>query len=296
MFGNMISNMMVKPYQSPLFDSPQAYGLDFENVEFPAADGTKLRGWLIKGGTDRVIIESHFGVQCNRGGWSPEGKGMIKPWKKDIKFLRQAKHFVDNGYSFLMYDFRGHGESELGPKPWVSWGPEEAKDVLGAVDYISGRKAFSGASIGLLSICMGAGATTYAYGLEDGLANRGNIKALVAVQPLLYSCFIDALGMPRFLANQGAKVTQQRLGFDLAEPDFIDHAPKINVPTLVVQNQNDPWTRMDMVKRYHDALTVEKELKMLDLEKSRFAAYDWVGTHAGEVQAWFDEHMAGGVS
>lgn len=296
MFGNMISNMMVKPYQSPLFDSPENYGLDHESVEFPAADGTRLRGWLIKGGTDRVIIESHFGVQCNRGGWSPEGKGMIKPWKKDIKFLRQAKHFVDSGYSFLMYDFRGHGESDLGPKPWVSWGPEEAKDVLGAVDFISGRKEFSGASIGLLSICMGAGATTYAYGLEDGLAKRENIKALVAVQPLLYSCFIDALGMPRFLANQGAKVTQQRLGFDLAEPDFIDHAPKIDVPTLVVQNKNDPWTRMEMVKRYHDALTVEKELKMLELEKSRFAAYDWVGTHPGAVQAWFDEHMAGGVS
>lgn len=296
MFGNMISNMMVKPYQSPLFDSPAAYELDYENVEFPAADGTLLRGWLIKGGTDKIIVESHFGVQCNRSGWSPEGKGMIKPWKKDIKFLRQAKHFADNGYSFLMYDFRGHGESDLGPKPWVSWGPEEAKDVLGAVDFVSGRPEFAKASIGLLSICMGSAATTYAYGLDDGLAKRKNIKAMVAVQPLLYSCFIDALGMPKFLANQGAKVTEQRLGFDLAGPNFIDHAPNVNVPTMVVQNKNDPWTQMDMVKKYHDALTVEKELKLLDLEKSRFAAYYWVGTHPAEVQAWFDEHMTGSLS
>lgn len=296
MFGRTISNMMVKPYQSPLFDSPATYGLDYENVEFPATDDTTLRGWLIRGGTDKVIVESHFGVQCNRGGWSPEGKGMIKPWKKDIKFLRQAKHFADNGYSCLMYDFRGHGESDLGPKPWVSWGPEEAKDVLGAVDFIAGRSEFTNASIGLLSICMGAGATTYAYGHDDGMAKRTNVKALVAVQPLLYSCFIDALGMPKFLANQGAKVTEKRLGFDLAEPDFIDDAPGINVPTMVVQNKNDPWTQMDMVGRYYDALTTEKELKLLDLEKSRFAAYDWVGTHAAELLAWFDQHMTGSVS
>lgn len=29
MFGNMISNMMVRPFQSPLFDSPANYGLDY---------------------------------------------------------------------------------------------------------------------------------------------------------------------------------------------------------------------------------------------------------------------------
>ncbi|WP_421858641.1 alpha/beta hydrolase family protein [Oricola sp.] len=291
MFGNMVSNMMVKPYQSPLFDKPENWDLDYERVEFPATDGTTLRGWLINGGTDRVIVESHFGVQCNRGGWSPQGKGPIRPWKEDIKFLRQAKHFADNGYSFLMYDFRGHGESDLGPKPWVSWGPEEAKDVLGAVDYISGRSEFANASIGLLSICMGSGATTYAYGLEDGMAKRDKVKALVAVQPLLYSCFVDALGMPGFLQRAGARVTKERLGFDLAEPNFVDHTPKINVPTLVIQNENDPWTQLPMVEGYYNGLTVEKELKMLDLEKSRFAAYDWVGTHPADVRAWFDKYL-----
>ena len=289
MFGTMISNMMVKPYQSPLFDRPEAHGLDYENVEFPATDGTVLRGWLINGQSDKVIVQSHFGVQCNRGGWSPKGKGPIKPWKKEIQFLRQARHFADRGYSYLMYDLRGHGESELGPKPWVSWGPEEAKDVLGAVDFASER--FPDASIGLLSICMGSGATTYAYGLDDGMAQRKQVKALVAVQPLLYSCFIEALGMPAFLARAGEKVSAERLGFDMGDPDFVDHAPRIDVPTMVVQNRNDPWTQMDMVRRYYDALTVEKELKLLDLEKSRFAAYDWIGTHSGEVRAWFDRFM-----
>ena len=44
MLGNMISNMMVKPGQSPLFDSPEAHGLPYENVTFKAEDGTTLRG------------------------------------------------------------------------------------------------------------------------------------------------------------------------------------------------------------------------------------------------------------
>lgn len=289
MFGNMISNMMVKPHQSPLFDKPENHGLDYENVEFKAEDDTTLRGWLIEGGSDKVIVQSHFGVQCNRGGWSPEGKGPIKPWKEDIQFLRQAKYLTDQGYSVLMYDLRGHGESDLGPTPWVSWGPEEAKDVVAAVDFVTGR--FPEASIGLLSICMGAASTTYSYGLENGLTERKNVKAMIAIQPLLYTCFVEALGMPGFLSRAGERVSEKRLGFDMGQPNFINDAPKVTVPTLVVQNQNDPWTQMGMVEDYFDALTVEKELKLLDIEKSRFAAYDYIGAHPEDLMGWFDKYM-----
>lgn len=289
MFGNIVSNMMVKPGQSPLFDRPENHGLDYEDVEFKTSDGVTLRGWLINGGAERVIVQSHFGVQCNRGGWTPKGKGPIKPWKEEIQFLRQAKYLVEQGYSVLMYDFRGHGESDIGPIPWVSWGPEEAKDVVAAVDFVTGR--FPEAEIGLLSICMGAGAMTYAYGLEDGLAKRANITAIIAVQPLLYTCFVEAMGMPGFLARAGEKVSQQRLGFDMGEPNFIDDSPKITVPTMVVQNKNDPWTQMGMVQDYYDALGGEKELKLLDIEKSRFAAYDYAGSRPQDLMGWFDQHM-----
>lgn len=291
MLGNMIANMMVKPFQSPLFDSPENYALDFEQVDFAAEDGVTLRGWLIKGNTDKVIIQSHFGVQCNRAGYCPEGKGMIKPWKKDISFLRQAKHLNDQGYTVLMYDFRGHGESDIGTTPWVSWGPEEAKDVIAAVDYISNHPDYSSANIGLLSICMGAASTTYAYGRDNGLATRNNIRALIAVQPLLYSYFVDAFGMPGFLQRAGNRVTSERLGFDLNSKSFIPDAQHINVPTLLMQNKNDPWTNLDMVNNYFDSLTSEKEMKWLDIEKNRFAAYDYIGREPAVLAQWFDKFL-----
>ena len=49
----MISDMMVKPGQSPLFDNPNNHGLAYEDASFPASDGTTLRGWLI--GTAEVV-------------------------------------------------------------------------------------------------------------------------------------------------------------------------------------------------------------------------------------------------
>ncbi|MEM9556790.1 MAG: alpha/beta fold hydrolase [Acidobacteriota bacterium] len=292
MFGKMVSDMMVKPHQSPLFDDPADYGLEFEEVTFTARDGVTLKGWLIHGGTDRVIVQTHFGVQCNRAGYDPRGKGLIKMWKTPIAFLRQAKYFAEHGYSVLMYDLRNHGESGLGSCPWVSWGPEEAKDVVAAVEYVTGHPALTGASVGLLSICMGAVSTTYAFGMGDeGLGRFSGVKALIAVQPLHYKEFVKAFGMPGFLNRAGSETSLERLGFDLNEKTFMPDVKHIGVPTLVVQNRDDPWTDVALVQRYYDELVCDKEMLWLDLVEQRAAAYDWLGTHPEQLTAFFDQHL-----
>ncbi len=163
---------MIKPGKSPVFETPAEYNLRYEDVTFTTDDGVELSGWLVEGGKDKVIIQSHFGVQCSRCGYTQEGKGMMKNalWTSDIHFLDQAKYLVEAGYSVLMYDLRNHGNSGTGTTPWVTWGTEERKDVLGAVQYIANHPKYAQSEIGLLSICMGAASTTFAYGLEPELS------------------------------------------------------------------------------------------------------------------------------
>jgi pimeloyl-ACP methyl ester carboxylesterase len=284
--------MMIKPGKSPVFNNPRDFALDYEDVEFQASDGVTLRGWLIKGGTDKVIIQSHFGIQCSRAGYSPKGKGLIKGWKEDISFLRQAKFLNEQGYTVLMYDFRNHGESDLGTIPWISWGPEEGKDVIAAVDFITSRPEFKDAGIGLLSICMGAAASTYAFGMGDqGLGRYQNIKAMFAVQPIHYKEFMKALGVPGFLSRAASRKSLERLGFDLNTKTFIPDVKSITVPTLVMQNKNDPLTDPDFVQRYYDELQVEKDLLWLDLSKSRAAAYDNLGRAPERLGEFFGKYL-----
>ena len=130
MLGKMISDLMIKPGKSPVFETPDKYGLKYEDVTFTANDGATLSGWLVKGGKDKVIIQSHFGVQCSRCGYTQDGKGMMKNalWTSDIHFLEQAKYLVEAGFSVLMYDLRNHGNSGEGATPWVTWGQDERKD------------------------------------------------------------------------------------------------------------------------------------------------------------------------
>ena len=293
MFGKSISDLMIKPGKSPVFETPDSYGLNYEDVTFFAKDGVELSGWIVEGGKDKVIIQSHFGVQCSRCGYTQEGKGLMKNalWTSDIHFLNQAKYFVDEGYTILMYDLRNPGNSGEGIDPWVTWGKEERKDVLAAIHFISNHKEYSNASIGLLSICMGASSTTFAYGMEAEIKDFEQVKAMIAVQPLTYDYFVKAMGLPGFLINSGNRYNKDKRNIDLTGDSFLPYAKDISIPTMVIQNQNDPMTNMDMVNQFYEDLAVEKKILLLDLEKKRGAAYDWIGKNSREVLEWYKKHL-----
>ena len=291
MFGKAISNLMIKPGKSPVFETPDKYNLVYEDVSFQTEDGVTLSGWLIKGGADKVIVQSHFGVQCSRCGFTIEGKGVMEKslWNKDIHFLNQVKYLVEAGYSVLMYDMRNHGNSEQ--KGWISWGKDERKDTVAAIRFIAEHEDYKNANIGLLSICMGQAASTFAFGLEPEMKNFKNLKAMISVQPLTYDYFVENMGLPMFLVNAGSKYSKNKRNTDLTGDSFLPYVKDISIPTLVIQNSNDPMTDMDMVKQYYNDLTVEKEMLWLDLEKKRAAAYDWIGKNPEPILGWFDKYI-----
>ncbi|MEW8051219.1 MAG: hypothetical protein AB2809_12655 [Candidatus Thiodiazotropha sp.] len=297
MFGNMIADTFIKPFQSPVFDSPSNYGLEYEDVTFNTKDGVELSGWLIKGDNDKVIIQSHFGTQCSRSGYTPEGKGFLKGSDDDIRFLRQAKYLNEAGYTVLMYDFRNHGNSDEGELPWITWGPTEAFDVIAAVVFISNHSDYQHAGIGLLSICMGQGASIAAFAEQGGLKNYPNIKTMISVQPMDYTCFVHAMGLPRFMINSTTKAIQKRTDMDFNETSWRPFVKEVTVPTLVIQNTNDGYLDETFVNGVYDDLKVEKEMLWVDLPKkknavqNRFAAYDWIGDHPEPILQWFDNYM-----
>lgn len=293
MLGKAISNMMIKPGKAPVFENPEQYGLDYEDVTFDTKDGVTLSGWIVKGGTDKVIIQSHFGVQCSRSGFTIKGKGMMEKmlWDKDIHFLNQAKYLVDAGYTVLMYDLRNHGESGSAEEEWITWGLEERRDVIAAVEFMSNHEVYKDANIGLLSICMGAASTTFAYGMEEDLQANTNIKSMIAVQPLTYDFFLQNLGLPKFVTNAGSKYSKKKRDVDLTGDSFLPYTKDIKVPTMVIQNKNDNMTDLGMVDQYYQSLTCEKKYLSLDLEKKRAAAYDWLGKNPDEILDWFGKYV-----
>jgi fermentation-respiration switch protein FrsA (DUF1100 family) len=122
----------------PVEESPALFGLEYEDVSFPSmADNLTLGGWYLPAEDSQQIIIMIHG----------EGYHRADP---TIKMLDIASGLVEHGYSVLMFDLRGHGESEGSKK---SGGYYEKRDLLGAVEYAKGR-GFE--DIGVLGFSMGA--------------------------------------------------------------------------------------------------------------------------------------------
>lgn len=99
------------------------YKLACENVGFRTADGVGISGWFIPVGegqapTRKTVLVCH-GIGANRS-----------IFLGVVPFLHRA------GYNVLMFDFRGHGDSE---GHTISFGVLESRDVEAAVKYLESR-------------------------------------------------------------------------------------------------------------------------------------------------------------
>src|SRR5438270_9761753 len=104
-----IATRLVYVPQKPLYSTPAAFGLKYQNVTFPSReDHIQLRGWLIPGvlpdgglTVQRTIIVVH-GTRTNRA-------------DKDAGLLNFSVALARHGFAVLAFDMRGTGESPPAP-------------------------------------------------------------------------------------------------------------------------------------------------------------------------------------
>ncbi|MFQ6122858.1 MAG: alpha/beta hydrolase [Dehalococcoidales bacterium] len=184
--SSFLGYSMTKVERISIEENPASLGLEYEDVSFPSrGDELTLRGWYLPvEDSEKVIIMLHGG----------EGHRADPA----AKMLDIAAGLVEHGYNVLMFDLRGHGESD-GNR--MSAGYYEKRDALGAIDYVKGR-GFK--RIGVLGFSMGAATALMAT------AENGDVDAIVAD-----SSFADLK--------------------DMMEPEFSKRTnfPKFFLPTLL---------------------------------------------------------------
>lgn len=112
-------------------ETPAQSGLIYENVRFATADGLTLSAWYLPGTNDAAVIILH-GSPGNRA-----------------SHLEQAALLSQHGYSVLMVDQRGHGESE-GDIISVT-----GEDARASVRYLVGRNPAQPPRIGMIGASLG---------------------------------------------------------------------------------------------------------------------------------------------
>ena len=145
-------------------DTPAALGIPFETVAFPTAagDGLTLRGWWLPGDT-RITNTMHT---TRRTVVLVHGR-----YENRAAHLDLAARLWQQGYAVLLFDLRGHGDSDRAP---CTSGLREAGDVTGAVRFALTQQGAAVGHIAVIGWSLGGASALIA------MADTPEITAVVA--------------------------------------------------------------------------------------------------------------------
>ncbi len=229
----LITRAGTRPMDLELTSSPADYGLSFEEVTFPSADGVAISGWLLSGGSRKAV------VAC--------GHGLFRS-RREV--LDRAAWFRQQGYDTLVFDFRRHGTSE-GER--VTLGYQERQDFEGAVELL--RKVRPEAPVVLYGVSMGAGAALLAARETPAVAVVVADSPFLNIEHTVVHHVKLIFGLPRFpFASELLWFLEMRGGFDREDFDLEAAAEALGErPLLVIAGSEDERMPPDLQKRVADA-------------------------------------------
>jgi pimeloyl-ACP methyl ester carboxylesterase len=284
--------------RTPLLHSPADSGLAFEEFSFPSSDGTALEAWFIPSpGSDRVVVCAHaFGF--NRAGYPSH----LEPWKStfgagndyDIDFIPDYRILHDAGYHVLAFDFRNFGLSAPANGGVQSAFRFEARDMVGALQYLRNRADTTDLKVGIFARCMGADATFRA--IFDDPQEFSDVRCLVA--PLLLSPRVileEQLAAAGMAQHADEIDRRQRLltSVSLADASPLNWAAAVDLPTLTYGVREDHLVREQDLQSIYEAIAAQdKDLFWIEDTTARWDGYTWFQRHPQRILDWLDAHMS----
>jgi len=179
---------------------PSDIGLDYEDLRLQTADGYSIAAWFLPAHKGRNVI-----LFCHGNGGNISHR------------LTFAQILHDQGYSILLFDYRGYGESEGVPSEEGTYA-----DAMAAWDYLTQRKGFSSSDIVIQGRSLGGA-------VAANLASQVKPSALI-----LESTFTS---LPD-IASDICPVAPVRMLLEYSY-DTNKLLPGISVPLLILHSRDD---------------------------------------------------------
>lgn len=221
--------------------APQCIGelfsdLSGRSVQFSSGSGATIHGWFIPGQHGSGAVVLMHGVRSNR-----------------LSMIDRARFLSRAGYSVLLFDFQGHGES-TGKQ--ITFGALESKDAQAAVEFL--RQVAPGERIGVIGVSMGGAAAILA-----SPPLQADAFVLEMVYPTIDDAVTNRLTMrlgswARVLTPLLVLQLKPRLGIDKTELRPIDHVRQLNSPKLFIAGA-DLHTTIEESERLYETASEPKE-------------------------------------
>lgn len=229
--------LAVQMTANPVTISPADVGIAYEDIRV-SSDNLQLEGWWMPAENPKGVVLFAHGAGSNRTSW----------FLPSLEFYQML---VELDLSVISIDLRNHGNS---PKTdgELGMGAKEWPDLIAVSQWVDARGYSELPKIGV-SLSMG-GATTI-YAVQQGLA----LDAMVLIDPLLNTT--DALmqggwiafGLPPglFAPMAWAATRMGELPYGAVDAGIV--AESVAIPTLLIQDPEDPITRLPFAQKLASA-------------------------------------------
>ncbi|SEO54862.1 Prolyl oligopeptidase family protein [Nitrosovibrio sp. Nv6] len=223
--GSISTDFPVEPVQIPV------------NISSRDIDSS-VRGWLVHGKRGAGAVLLVHSLRSNR-----------------VEMLSRGKFLNEQGYTVLLIDLRGHGET---PGDRITFGLRESEDVEASVAYL--RNTFPAERIGAIGVSLGAAAIVLANNplrldavvlesvhatIEEAVKNRLRLH-LGEFGPILSPLLLAQLSF--------------RLNISPEELNPLSKIDNLNAPLFLISGTDDQHTKVAETERLFDAARQPKEI------------------------------------
>jgi pimeloyl-ACP methyl ester carboxylesterase len=243
------------PPQWPYWRDPADALIYFRDVTLRTGDGLDLAAWYVPAlKPDAPTVLLAHGLQDGRR-----------------TMLRLVPWLHDNGYNVMLFDFRGHGQSD--PYP-TTIGPAEVLDVQAALDWLEQADAHH--RVAGLGMSLGAAA------LVNTATVDGRLDALI----------LDSLFAEWKNVDYAEDYRLPPEWLVPGVPDPADLLPKIDIPVFMIHGTADILTEVDHAYRLYASANQPKTLWIND---SGHAWSAWTYPHLYQQKAleFLDDSLSG---
>lgn len=224
-------------------NNPAAFNLQYEDVRLKSrGDLTDIAAWYVPSDENRRVIVLLHGRDASRTAGFDEGDTGVGHFTDFSAALHQA------GFSVMLIDLRGHGESGPGQ---FSFGIRERNDVLAAVDWLA-AKGYQPGKIGILGLSLGSAAGIGAASEDSRIGALVSDSGFADLNPLIQAQWKAESGLPKIFLYSTLWMIRLRYGFDIKTAKPVDEIGKIAPrPIFLIHCAEDelvPISHMEQLK------------------------------------------------
>jgi dipeptidyl aminopeptidase/acylaminoacyl peptidase len=210
-----------------------------EEIKLIASDGKEIAGWYIdsRKKSDKAIILVH-------------GLNSSRTFEFAGKFAEFGAEMNRQGFSIMMIDLRGHGQSS---DSRITFGVTERRDIIAAVSWLR-QRGFKPQKIGVLGVSMGSASVIGAAVDNSDIAAIVIDSGYAEVYPIMQKHWQSASGLPDIFLPTTMMFGHLFTGYDPTLSKPVQEIGRVSPkPLLIIHSKFDPYTPVENAYKLKEA-------------------------------------------